>query len=271
MYTTNGDSPGHTVSRQVYGWMLTLAAALTGCGAAQASEFEYSGDTGPGFWGETPGWEACGATSETARQTPIDIRRARPSPRLKPLDLRIFDSEIALINNGHVIEQEYHNGSTLTLDGVDYELLQFHFHTLTEHTIDGDRGRMELHAVFRDMSSGNLAVVGKIYQRGPRDRFLRELVAAGLPRKGGDHTEAHVEINLEDALGDTSEYYTYVGSLTTPPCSEIVTWFVLKEQATVSDQQFRAFNDIMGNNFRPLQARNGRPIFMTTRHKKDED
>jgi carbonic anhydrase len=99
MYTTNGTSPRHAISKKVDRWILTLAAVLAGYGAAQASEFEYSGDTGPGFWGETTGWESCAATSETARQTPINIRRARPNPRLKPLDLQIFDSEIALINN----------------------------------------------------------------------------------------------------------------------------------------------------------------------------
>lgn len=240
--------------------------------AASAVEFEYSGNTGPGFWDELEGAGACGRTTEEgARQSPIDITRVRTDDRLRPLTLSLLDTEISLINNGHVIEQEYHNGSNLILNRGVYTLQQFHFHTLSEHAIRGRRGVMELHAVFRDESSGELAVIGQIYRLGRANGFLDKLIEAGLPEKAGDHVESHEEINLADALTSTRSYYRYPGSLTTPPCSEVVTWLVLQQQATMSEEQFEAFNDIMGNNFRPLQERNDRVIRATTsRHDEDD-
>src|SRR5262245_37060603 len=154
---------------------LLLATTFTS-GLARADEFAYSGDHGPGFWSETPGWEACGRTTEPgARQTPIDIRDVTPDPRLRRLDLRIFETEISLINNGHTIEQEYENGSHLILNGAEYELQQFHFHTLSEHAVNGHRGVMEQHAVFKNLGDGTMVVVGVLYEIGHGSRFLQRL------------------------------------------------------------------------------------------------
>jgi carbonic anhydrase len=236
-----------------------LAAAAT-----RADDIAYSGDHGPGFWKETPGWETCGRTTEPgARQTPVDIRDATPDRHLKKLDLHLLEAEVALINNGHTIEQEYENGSALVINGAPYELQQFHFHALSEHEVNGHRGAMELHAVFKNLSNGTIAVVGVLYDLGKSSRFLDRLIEAGLPAKSGDESHSHNVINLADGLTDTGAYYTYAGSLTTPPCSETVTWFVLKHPATMSMAQFKAFDQILGNNFRPLQERNGRVIRST--------
>lgn len=231
----------------------------------------YSGDHGPGYWDETAGWEACAGTAADARQSPVNIRRARADRSLEPLNLSLFGTEIHLINNGHVIEQEYHPGSTLALDGALFDLLQFHFHTFSEHTVRGKRGAMEMHAVFKDAVSGNLAVIGTIYRIGRSDDFLGELLGAGLPEKSGDTVSSHHEINLTDGLTSTASYYTYPGSLTTPPCSEIVTWIVLKDQATMSRDQFQSFRQILGNDFRPLQDLNGRVVRVTADSDDDDD
>lgn len=251
------------------------AAILSFCiyaAATAAVDFEYSGNTGPGFWEELEGAAGCGRTTEEgARQSPIDIRKVRADDRLRPLKLSLLETEISLINNGHVIEQEYRNGSNLILNGVVYNLQQFHFHTLSEHAIEGRRGAMELHAVFRDESSGQLAVIGQIFRLGKANEFLRRLIGAGLPEKAGDEVESHEEINLAHALTSTRSYYRYPGSLTTPPCSEVVTWLVLQEQATMSEAQFKAFNNIMGNNFRPLQERSDRVIRATASRHDDDD
>ncbi len=225
--------------------------------AARATEFSYSGDEGPGFWGELDlEWENCSAD---LRQSPIDIEKAVRDALLGPLDLDLHETEINLINNGHTIEQEYEPGSTLTFEGVVYELKEFHFHTLSEHVIFGKRGVMELHAVFRNAETGNLAVIGQLYELGKENKFLASFDQM-LPRKKGDHTSAMTEINVEDGFKNTKGYYTYPGSRTTPPCSPIVTWIVLKQRATMSEEQFHRFNDIMGHNFRPLQALNDRTI-----------
>ena len=118
--------------------------------------------------------------------------------------------------------------------------------------------------MFADPASDNKAVVGQLFVIGKANHFVAELLTHGLPAKSGD--EVHVPsqlINVAGALTNTSRYYTYPGSLTTPPCSETVTWFVLHEYAQLSSEQFDAFRHILGNNFRPLQKRNGRTIRST--------
>jgi len=243
-------------------WGAGQAAGAAGSTAApSAPEFAYSGDNGPGFWGETPGWEACAGTNVAARQSPIDIDHVVVDRRLAPLRLQLHETPLALTNNGHTIEQEYEPGSTLALDGVLYDLTQFHFHTLSEHTVSGQHAVMELHAVFADPTSDKKAVVGMLYVIGRTNRFISALVANGLPKKSGEQVDVPSEhINVGDALTSTARYYTYPGSLTTPPCSETVTWLVLHDLAQLSNRQFEEFRTILGNNFRPLQRRNGRTV-----------
>jgi len=256
----------HAIARTVVaGTAISIAAVGVWGGvravAATTPDIVYSGDNGPGFWGEVAGWEACAGTSATARQSPIDIDRIAVDRRLAPLRLQLHETPLALTNNGHSIEQEYEPGSTLALDGTIYDLTQFHFHTLSEHTVAGQHGVMELHAVFADPASDKKAVIGMLYAIGTPSRFISELMADGLPRKSGDEVvDPAKSINVGDALTNTARYYTYPGSLTTPPCSETVTWLVLHDFAQVSKTQFEAFRTILGNDFRPLQHRNGRTI-----------
>ena len=238
-------------------------AALSASESA-APEFGYSGDNGPGFWGETSGWEICAGTLPAARQSPLDIDRVVPDSHLGRLHLQLLETPVALTNNGHTIEEEYEPGSSINLNGLVYDLAQFHFHTLSEHTIAGQHAVMELHAVFADPASSNKAVVGLLFLIGKSNRFISGLTASGLPRKSGDVVEAPSHaINLKDVLTNTGRYYTYPGSLTTPPCTETVTWFVLHDYAQLSREQFEAFRGILGNNFRPVQKPNGRTIRAT--------
>jgi carbonic anhydrase len=247
-------------------WAADRGIVRSAAAQTSAPEFAYSGDNGPGFWGATPGWEACGGTSRSSRQSPIDIDHIVGDRHLGPLQLQLRDTPLALTNNGHTIEQEYEAGSSLTLNGVVYGLSQFHFHTLSEHTIAGHHGVMELHAVFAQPASDNKAVVGQLFVIGKPNRFVAELLKHGLPTKSGDEVNVPSQlINVADALTSTPQYYTYAGSLTTPPCTETVTWFVLHEYAQLSSDQFEAFRHILGNDFRPLQQRNGREIRSTVR------
>lgn len=237
------------------GWLVGSPGSVR---AAEEKEFAYSGDFGPGFWGKEFSPDCDGS-----QQSPINIDHVFHNRYLKRLDLDLHDVEIHLTNNGHTIEQEYEGKNTLEFHGEEYTLLQFHFHTLAEHTVQGRRGVMELHAVFKNDDTGKLAVIGQIYHIGRKNRFLQKLIDAGLPAKKGDLVSATEEINLRDGLEDTKSYYTYSGSLTTPPCSEIVTWIVLQEWASLSKEQYHAFRDILGNNFRPLQARDHRKVQAT--------
>ena len=231
---------------------------------ADGPSFAYSEDLGPGFWGEISSeWEDCGMDT---MQSPIHIRGAKGNKDLKPLILDLHENEINLMNNGHTIEQEYEPGSTLFWEGVEYELLQFHFHTFSEHVVKRKRGIMEMHAVFRDEVTGNLVVIGQLFKIGRKSKFLANF-SDKLPEMKGDHVADRSEINLADGLRNTKHYYTYQGSLTTPPCSPIVTWIILKKWDTLSRGQLHAFRDIMGNNFRPLQNRGNRIVHQTPKRR----
>lgn len=251
-----------------------VVGALAFAGNAGAADFDYSGDKGPAFWAEQdPAWEACaGAANGFLQQSPINISGVEINRKLHELHLTLFETPINMFNDGHEIENECEPGSTLQFGGVTYFLAQFHFHTLSEHTVGGEHGVMELHAVFKDdlVNTNKIAVVGMIYKIGRANSFLQELIDAGLPEKStSDHVHGN-PINLADALTDTAAYYTYQGSLTTPPCSENVTWIVLKRQAQMSKEQFQAFRNILGNNFRPLQDRNDRRIEATAKRGRGE-
>jgi len=243
--------------------VLSSSAQASGPAAAPAAAsggFTYNGDTGPGFWADLdPANVACRLG---ASQSPINIDHVKIDRHLRPLKLALQATPIALVNNGHAIEEEIESPNTLTLNGDVYTSAQFHFHTLSEHAIDGQRGAMELHAVFVD-PTGRVAVVGMLFKIGHKNAFLDELMSAGLPTHTGDKVTSEVEVSLADALTNTSKYYTYAGSLTTPPCSQGVTWFVLKGEAQMSAAQFQAFEDILGNDFRPLQPINGRVVSAT--------
>ena len=250
-----------TYDRSRRTWIPLLGTlALAGSVHASPTEFAYTGDLGPDFWGELDVlYEACGADF---RQSPIDLRRPKKDKTLEVLALDLRETEIHVVNNGHTIHQEYEEGSTLMLDGVLYELVQFHFHTLSEHTVRGRHFPMEMHAVFVDPVSGNLAVIGQFFEvddDGEENEFLAH-IDDHLPTMKGEEYTSHDKINLAESLVNTNRYTTYDGSLTTPPCSPIVTWIVLKRRAEMSQAQFESFRDILGNNFRPLQDLNDRAL-----------
>jgi len=237
---------------------LTASAQASKSGAGHET-FSYSGDTGPGYWEEIN--SAC-ATTATSRQSPIDINRVQVDRSLPALNTDLSATSFTVTNPGYTIKATPDTAGKLTLNGTTYTLLQFHLHTLSEHTIKGNHGVMELHAVFQDENS-NLAVIGVLYRIGKPNRFLGRLLSAGLPEKSTSDPITVNDLNLANAFTDLSSYYTYPGSLTTPPCSENVTWLVLKQQAELSSSQYEQFRKVLGNDFRPAQARNGRIVRAT--------
>jgi len=261
--------------RRIATGMLTtaLSAAVLAAGlgftesvSAAGAEFSYNGDTGPAYWFElSPDWAACAGTAVDARQSPVNIHRTRFDPHLKSLALQTHPTSIDMFNNGHTIEQHYEGtGSRIVFEGTTYELQQFHFHTLSEHVISGEHADMELHAVFQDAAGVSNLVVGVLFEDGKKNNpFLQTLIDAGLPAKNGDTTVTSTQIDLADVLTSTASYFTYPGSLTTPPCSETVTWVVLAKPAKMTHAQGQSFRRILGNDFRPLQDLNGRRVRST--------
>jgi carbonic anhydrase len=244
----------------------TLASAQGPPAATQTPEkpqFSYSGDDGPGFWAQiSPAWRACG----NAEQSPVDIipGNAVVDPALT-LTLDLEQTSVVMFNDdGHTIKVEYApgTGGTIRFNGVDYEIRQFHFHTLSEHTFQGKRGLMELHAVFQVPKTENYVAIAMLYEIGNENAFLSKLISAGLPKKSYSRPVIIPALQLANAFTEISSYYNYAGSLTIPSCFP-VTFIVLKTEATMSEEQFLAFQGILGNNFRPIQALNDREVRVT--------
>ena len=165
---------------------------------------------------------------------------------------------IELVNNGHTIQFNFSKGSTLKWNGEKYDLLQFHFHTRSEHTISEKHFPMELHLVHKS-ETGGLAVIGVFFKEGKENSLLEQFIN-NLPSEANQVFSDEAEINAADLISPNAGYFTYSGSLTTPPCSQIVNWIVLKENLEASQRQIKKIQEIMGENFRPTQAVNGREI-----------
>ena len=231
------------------------AAASHGTSNA-AHGWGYQGNSGPQFWGDLQrDYHLCKAGNT---QSPIDLTGAEGGvPAQIEFDYHL--TPLSIVNNGHTIQVNYAPGSGITINGKRYELLQFHFHTPSEHAIEGGRSAMEMHLVHKN-TAGQLAVIGIMMNLGEENMALSEIWPQ-LPRRAGDEQKIKgVLVNARDFLPRNATYFRYMGSLTTPPCSEGVNWYVMNTPVTVSVAQVESFARIIGENARPLQAINNRLI-----------
>ena len=215
-------------------------------------EWEYTGPTDP------EAWQLCSADCGGQAQSPVNIANAVADNNLNALVADYQAAPIGLRNNGHTIQFDYDAGSTLNVNGEEYELLQFHFHALSEHTVSGQQFPLEVHLVHQN-AVGDLAVVGVFFEPGSDNTFLANFTG-NLPAEENATYDSADMVNPEDMLPADDAYYTYDGSLTTPPCSEVVTWLVMKSPVEASSTQMQEMQDILQNNYRPVQALNGRGI-----------
>lgn len=233
--------------------LLVLTFADAPAASAAECVWSYEGATGPEYWAElcAPANQTCAAG---VRQSPIDLPAA-PEAHLPQLSFHYEPMLLDAENNGHTIEVEDHSASYLRIGRERYELKQFHFHTPSEHQVEGQAYPMELHFVHSN-ALGELAVVGVFLQEGAANPLIQEIwdhVAAG------EEAEPHV-FDPADLLPENREYYRYAGSLTTPPCSEGVRWHVLHAPIELSAEQIEEFQAIFPMNARPLQPLNDRPV-----------
>jgi carbonic anhydrase len=235
---------------------LVLALSLSAlCGGfAQASDWGYEGHHGPEHWGDVS--KTC---AEGVNQSPINLK-GMTKANLAPLDIAYKGKVVALKNNGHTLEAQVEGSNTLTIDGVDFELKQFHFHTPSENEINGKQYPLEGHFVHAD-KNGNLAVIAVMFDMGSENAQLANLMKT-LPKTGKMVTLAQ-PFDIKDMLPSYSAYYRFNGSLTTPPCSEGVRWFVLKATKSLSADQEKALSGVMGHNNRPIQAQHARLVLST--------
>ena len=219
--------------------------------------WSYNGPGGPEQWAKLkPEYEAC---AKGQRQSPIDIKDGARLD-LQPILFDYKPSPLRIIDTGHTVQVNYAEGSTITVAGERYELKQFHFHKPAEERIDGRRFDMVAHLVHRSLD-GRLAVVAVLLEaREQPHAFLRALWPHLPLEQERESAPKDVVIDVNALLPEARTYFTYIGSLTTPPCSEGVLWLVLKTPVEVAPDQVAVFGKLYSMNARPLQPAHGRLI-----------
>jgi len=234
-----------------------LAVLLSGSVfASEKAHWGYSGHEGPKHWGEMG--EAFKACSEGKNQSPIDLMNFIEA-ELSPIQFAYKPGAKEILNNGHAVQVNYEGGSSIAIDGHEFELKQFHFHSPSENQINGKSFAMEAHYVHAD-KAGNLAVVAVMMEEGEANTMIDTLWKS-MPEKSGDKYGLPGGLNASDLLPKKGDYYRFNGSLTTPPCTEGVWWLVMKEPVSVSKEQVEKFAHAMHHpNNRPVQPVNARPV-----------
>lgn len=234
------------------GLALCPLCATTGF-AAEGAHWSYEGAKGPEKWGNLDA--ASKVCSIGSQQSPIDIGDTIKA-ELPPLTIAWSGKVATIVNNGHTIQVNVAEGSTLTLGKDKFTLLQFHFHRPSEHLIAGKSFPMEVHFVHRN-AAGNLAVIGVLMAAGKSNAVFHTIVST-MPMKPGPAVKADAAIDPNGLLPAARSYYRYPGSLTTPPCNEIVDWLLLTTPIDVAEADVAAFATLYKMNARPAQKPNRR-------------
>ena len=223
--------------------------------AGDNPDWGYGGASNPTRWDELkPEFESCQLGKA---QSPIDISNYEAGESIE-IEFNYQTSPVEVVDNGHTIEVAYPPGSNVSIDGEEYELLQFHFHTPSEHTIDGEASAMELHFVHQN-EAGELAVVGVMMNLGEDNPIIASIWSA-MSEGNKTNKSNSITIDAANLLPNDRKYVSYAGSLTTPPCSEGVSWNLLLEPIELSSEQIATFESLYPYNARPIQSLNGRSI-----------
>jgi len=215
----------------------------------------YTGEGAPERWAAlNPEFSTCAIGT---RKSPIDIREGIRVD-LEKIQFDYRPSGFSVLDNGHTVQVNVAPGNSLQIMGRRFELLQFHFHRPSEERINGRQFDMVAHLVHKD-ADGKLAVVAVLLERG-RDQPLIQTIWNNLPLEKNEALPAQVSIDLNQLLPEDRAYYTYMGSLTTPPCSEGVLWMVLRQPVQLSMNQISIFSRLYPMNARPIQSGSGRLI-----------
>ncbi len=223
-------------------------------GAHDAPHWGYEGAGGPDKWSElSTDFRTC---SLGTQQTPIDLL-AGIKAQTGPVAFGYKPIPLTVLNNGHTIQVNAAPGSGLMLGNVSYELLQFHFHHPSEHLLAGKGFDMECHFVHRT-ASGALAVVGVFIRPGAANASLAPIWQAMPEKEAPPKAIPGVVVETAALLPKDQTYFRYMGSLTTPPCSEGITWTVFRAPVEASAEQIRQFAALFPGNARPVQPLNRR-------------
>lgn len=238
--------------------------------AGHSDHWDYGDEAGPARWGSlNPDFALC---DEGMQQSPIDLNSSvaegneievRRNFQPATLHVSFQESTVNVLDNGHTIQVSIEAGNTVDVGDKSFTLAQYHFHAPSEHTLNGEHFPMEVHFV-HSTDSGELAVVGVFIEQGEHNAVL-DPVWGVMPNEPGETRvlEGH-DVDLDVLVPAGAGAFRYQGSLTTPPCSEGVRWFVRREPIALSAEQITAFTDIINNNNRPVQPLNGRQLVLDT-------
>lgn len=220
--------------------------------------WSYEGENGPQAWGKLKSEFSVCATGK--RQSPINIEESSTlQGPAEPLQFSYQTSGASVVNNGHTIQVDLVGENSLTVRNSTYKLLQFHFHTPSEERINHQSFAMVAHLVHKN-AEGQLAVVAVLLDPGVANALINK-VWTHMPLDSNDRVRLPGGIiDMNELLPKDQRYYQFMGSLTTPPCTEGVLWLVLKQAATLSAAQIKMFSQLFPNNARPLQPLNGRVV-----------
>ena len=222
-------------------------------------DWGYWGPGAPNNWGSLSDEFALCSTGQ--RQSPVDIRDYAENPNAPALAFSYSHDALEVNHNGKIAHVEYGEGNLMTVGESHYRLASMHIHVHAEHQIDGQLFPAEMHLVHL-REDGSLGVVGQVYRLGDPDPVVQALIDA-YPEPG-QSLRSGFSLNAAHFIPSDLGYYSYDGSLTTPPCSEGLSWYVLREIKTVSQEQVNRIAALHnGFNHRPIQARNGRTVVST--------
>jgi len=231
------------------------AVALAAAAPKISNHWDYEGEFGPENWGKiNPAWSQCGAGK---RQSPIDIRDGM-KVSLDEIDFNYRFSDYSEVDNGKTVQVNLARGNFMTIGNQSYELVQFHFHRPSEEKINGKGTEMVIHLEHRG-PGGKLAIVAVLLERGRANDAI-QTVWNNIPLEKNQQVASGEPLDPMELLPERREYYTYMGSQTTPPCTENVLWIVMKQPMTASPAQMALFSRLYPLNARPVQESEGRMV-----------
>lgn len=221
--------------------------------AGGSTPWSYSGATGATSWGSlSPAFAAC---DQGLMQSPIDLTTAGHRAETG-IEIEYREIRMEILHNGHTVQVNVGNESVLQVAGVAFTLIQVHFHTPSEHTMNGNAFPLEAHFVHQS-ADGRLAVIGVFFEEGEAHEALGTLIEH-MPSSAAEPRTVDAVFDPEALLPERRDIYRYMGSLTTPPCSEGVNWHVIHTPLQASADQIARMRAAMGMNARPVQPLNNR-------------
>lgn len=236
-------------------FMATMASAQT---STPAPVWNYLGWHGSQLWGHVdPAWKLC---DDGHAQSPVNIHGARLNKKLPELNFHYITAPVTLENNGRTILAHVTPGSYVTIDGVRYDLVEFDFHIPGETAVQGKLADMEIHLLHKSADGRQIVIAVRLMEDINAPNGMLAALWPSLPKKAGETAKPTERINVGGLLPADRGYWSYDGSLSTPPCTEGVRWYVFEQTQSIGRQQLKIFSTLFHLNTRPLQDLRGRHI-----------